>query len=405
MMRTNQRRHITFRVDQRPAMIATLYRRIDADVITASCSLDPSRRLFLEDRIRQNRALLAATSTAPRADPERINNAARANTRATGERKTGKRKFTEELHKRDAGGKFSKSEGGGRYGGPEKGVSYSKDKKKKGGKGGGGKGAGKGKGSGGGKGAAGADGTQSESAKRTEQRQAEAEARRQAAEAERANSEAKRQEEYAKEEADREAEQARDAARVGRYQALQNQTKSAEEALAAHLDQVKLGYESYEAERLGAREAAKQAVGAADELKMLLREAQALNDQERMTSLAEQVKTAEETAKEAMRVAVHLDQQRNVKQAQVKVEQGIASRERTRLNEVLAAQRQADQGERAGEAATKRAQAEVKRRAAEVVRREAVAKAAAERAAREAERAEDKALREAEAAAKKAKKK
>jgi hypothetical protein len=403
MMRTNQRRHITFRTDPRPAMIATLYRRIDADVITASCSSDPSRRLFLEDRIRQNRALLAATSTAPRADPERINNAARANTRATGERKTGKRKFTEELHKRDAGGKFSKSEGGGRYGGPEKGVSYSKDKKKKGGKGGGGKGVGKGKG-GGGKGAA-EDGTQSESAKRTEQRRAEAEARRQAAEAERANSEAKRQEEYAQEEADREAEQARDAARVGRYQALQNQTKSAEDALAAHLEQVKLGYESYEAERLGAREAAKQAVGAADELKMLLREAQALNDQERMTSLAEQVKTAEETAKEAMRVAVHLDQQRNVKQAEVKVEQGIASRERTRLNEVLAAQRQADQGERAGEAATKRAQAEVKRRAAEVVRREAVAKAAAERAARAAEQAEDKALREAEAAAKKAAKK
>jgi len=398
-MRTNRPRRIQFEVDRRPALTASLWRRIDAAVITASCCTDQSRVYALDDSIREARALLAATNTAPAADSERINNAARANTRATGERKTGKRKFTEEKHKRDAGGRFSESEGGGRYGGPEKGKSYSKDKKK-GGKGGGGKG--KGKGGGGGAGAADEADTPSESQKRAELRRAEAEARRVAAEAERQNREAKRQEEYAKEEAERADEQARDTARVGRYEALQNQTKAAEDALAAHLDQVKLGYESYEAERLGARAAAQQAVGAADELKMLLREAQALNDQERMTSLESQVKTAEETAKEAMRVAVHLDQQRNVKQAQVKVEQGVASREKQRLAEVLAAQRRADTGERSTEAAQKRAKAEVARRAAEVARREEVARAATERAARAAEQAEDRALREAEAAAKKA---
>ena len=402
MMRTNQRRHITFQVDERPGMIAALWRRIDADVITASCCTDQSRVYALKDSISQARALLAATATAPKRDMERINEAARANSRATGERKTGsKRKFTEGLHKRDAGGKFSKTEGGGRYGGPEPGVSYSKDKKKKGGKGGGGKGAGKGKGKGGG-GGKGAAGTEpSESDKRSEQRAAEAEARRVVAEEERTAQEAARQREYEEAEAVRAQDLERESARVGRFEAVRAQAQAASDALDAHLEQVKLGYETYEAERLAASDAARAAVSSAAELKIQLREAQALNDQESITSLTGRVKEAEEVAQEAMRAAVHLDQQRGVKQQEVAIERGKASRERDRLNEVIAAQRRTDQGERATEAGEKRAKAEVKRRNDEIARRAAVAKAAEDRAARAAERAEDKALRDAERAAKK----
>lgn len=393
MMRTNQLRRITFARDDRPALIASLWRRIDADVVTAACSTDPSRVFALRGSISQNRALLAATST----DVERFNKRARENTRATGERKTGKRKFTEELHKRDKGGKFSKSEereGGGRYGGPEKGVSYKKDKKK----GGSGSGKGKGKGSGG-KGAADTDTGPTETQKRSEQRAAEAEARRVVAEEERQAREATRQKEYEEAEAERAEELERDSARVGRYEALRAQNQAASDQLNAHLEQVALGYESYEAERLAASDAARAAVGAMSELKLQLREAEALNDQDSINSLTGRVTEAEEVAKEALRAAVHLDLQRGIKQQEVKIEKAQASRERARLDEVLAAQRRTDSGERSQEAAAKRAKAEVARRNSEIARREATAKAAAERAARAVERAEDKALADAERAA------
>jgi hypothetical protein len=348
--------------DELISSVGTLLDEIDNATITASVTTDPSRARGLMALVRQNQeqiaALLAASSTQ---DRERFNrDAKRMSSRIAA--------WDESKHKRDARGRFAKSESrsenAGRYGGRDPNSKIMAKKKGGGGGGGGGGGSGSDKAA----------------------KEAERKAKEQQREAERQQREAERQKKFDDSEAEREAREAREADRDSRYGKLRDEVRAAEDALDAHVAQLEAGYESYEAERAAARAASVVANGAVQEYKMLLREAEDTDDVFRQRELKELIKGAEETAKEAMRRAVHLDAQRDTVKRTLTSEKSKVSRERARLRDVLAAQRESDAAERRAEAAARRAKAEAERLAREEERRAKAAADAAERAAKAAEK-------------------
>jgi hypothetical protein len=335
--------------------VGTLLDEIDNATITASVTTDPSRARGLMDLVRQNQeqidALLAASSTQ---DRERFNrDAKRMSSRIAA--------WDESKHKRDARGRFSKSESrsenAGRYGGRDPNSKIMA--KKKGGGGGGGGGGGSGKAA----------------------KEAERQAKEQQREADRQKREADRQKKFDDSEAEREAREAREADRDSRYGKLRDEVRAAEDALDSHVAQLEAGYESYEAERAAARATSVAANGTVQEYKMLLREAEDTDDVFRQRELKDLIKGAEETAKEAMRRSVHLDAQRDTVKRTLTSEKSKVSRERARLRDVLAVQRESDAAERRAEAEARKAKADAERLAREEERRAKAAADAAERAA------------------------
>lgn len=350
--RTLTRRNVHLRINpDLLARIDELQTTVDAGAITASVCQDTSRVRAIQDDVRVSQlklsVLLAAT------DRDRFNRQAKSNS----SRPAGK--WTEEKHARDWRGRFAPKSGGeernqdaGRYAGRDPNSQIKAEEGKGGGKGGGGKGKGKGKG--GGKGGAG---------------KADREAKKAARDAEKQAREEKRQQEFDAGELEKAQSELRQADREDRYKALQRVTDEAEIALDAHLEEVAAGYTSYEAEREASKQIAAAANGSVQEYRLLLREAESIDDVERQGELRDLLTSAETTAKEAMRAAVHIESQRGQRSNAVKDEKAKVSAQRKRLREVLAAQRERDSAERRAEAETKRAKAEAKRLAREAERR------------------------------------